>query len=472
MRTKLFLAFLLVTSIAFLSNLIFERLTMNDFDEYIKGTKEDHLYWVLAAVEGSYEDGRWNMSSLSESVHWGTMLGFDIRIEDREGRNLIDSQSVMDSLPPAMKHRMESVVHLHKSEGEFERYPLYIEGRELGTLFVRPLNKEGSMKAKENIFKKRGRNFLIRSFFIAGAGGLAMAIFLSLYLSRPLKRLQSAAERVATGDFRVRVQPISSGSFMGKRFCSDEIGKLSESFNYMAEALEKEESLRRRLTSNIAHELRTPLAVIKAQVEALIDGVIDNTAEGLETIRSEIEKLTRLVEGIEDMTKAEASFFSRGEYRKIDLREFLKDIESSMEPVFRDRGLQFSVVDRGALEVATDPDKLEMIMKNVVSNSLKYTGKGGAWIDYGSDGKEFYIEVRDSGMGIPEEEIPKIFTRFYRGKGASDNGIGVGLAIVKELVTVMEGRIDVQSKTGEGTAFRIWLPVHTYGQGFGSWVKG
>ncbi|MGD0884496.1 MAG: HAMP domain-containing sensor histidine kinase [Thermodesulfovibrionales bacterium] len=468
MRTKLFLGFLLVIFIALISNLIFERLTMNDFDEYIKGTKEDHLYWVLASVEGSYEDGRWDMNSLSESVHWGTMLGFEIRIEDREGRKLIDSRSLMDSLPPSMKHRMESVVPLHKSEGEFEKYPLYIEGRELGTLFVRPLHKVGSVQAKENIFKKRGRNFLIISFFIAGAGALAIAVFLSLSLSRPMKRLQSAAERVAKGDFRVRVEPITP---TGRRFRSDEIGRLSESFNYMAEALEKEESLRKRLTSNIAHELRTPLAVMKAQIEALIDGLIENTAEGLENIRSEIEKLTRLVQGIENMTKAEASFFSRGEYRKIDLKDFLKDIESSMELVFRDKRLQFSVIDRGGLEATTDPDKLEMILKNIISNALKYTERGGVWIDYGRDGKEFFIEVRDTGMGIPEDEIPKIFMRFYRGRGTSDNGIGVGLAIVKELVTVMAGRIDVQSQAGKGTAFRIWLPLYKDGQGFGSWAK-
>ncbi|MGD1075683.1 MAG: HAMP domain-containing sensor histidine kinase [Thermodesulfovibrionales bacterium] len=471
MRTKFFLAFFLVIFVALISNLIFERLTMNDFDEYIKGTKEDHLYWVLASVEGSYEGGRWDMNSLSESVHWGTMLGFEIRIEDSEGRNLIDSQSLMASLPPSMKHRMESVVHLHNSEGEFEKYPLYIEGRELGTLFVRPLHKEGSIEAKENIFKKRGRNFLIISFFIAGAGALAIAMFLSLYLSRPIKRLQSAAERVAKGDFRVRVEPIAPVTSTGRRFWGDEIGRLSASFNYMAEALEKEESLRKRLTSNIAHELRTPLAVMKAQVEALIDGLIENTAEGLENIRSEIEKLTRLVEGIENMTKAEASFFSRGEYRKIDLKEFLKDMESSIEPVFRDKRLQFSVIDRGNLEAATDPDKLEMILKNVISNSLKYTEKGGVWIDYGRDGKEFFIEVRDTGMGLPEDEIPKIFMRFYRGRGTSGNGIGIGLAIVKELVTVMEGRIEVQSKAGKGTAFRIWLPLFINGQGFGSWAR-
>lgn len=449
MRTKLFLAFVLVILIALISNLIFEQLIMRDFDEYIRGTREDHLYWVMASVEGSYQDGRWDMKVLSESVHWGMMLGFDVRVEDKEGREITNSHIVMASLHPTMKRRMESIIHSHSAEGEYERYPLYAQGSELGTLSVRSLKKEGPVKVKEAIFKERGRDFLIMSFLMAGVSAVAMAIFLSLTLSRPVRRLKTAAERVAKGDFSARVTAASK----------DEIGRLAESFNYMAEALQKEELLRKRLTSNIAHELRTPLAVMKAQAEAMIDGVIENTGEGLENIRNEIEKLTRLVEGIEDLTKAEASFFSQGEYRRINLKEFLRGIEGSMDPIFREKGLQFSVVDGGGMDVVSDLDKLERILKNIISNSLKYTDEGGVLINYGREAGGFFIEVRDTGIGIPEDEIPKIFMRFYRGRGATDKGVGIGLALVKELVDIMGGRIEVKSRVAEGTTIRVWLPI-------------
>ncbi len=452
MRTKLFFAFVLVIGIALISNLIFERLIMSDFDEYTRGTREDHLYWVIASTEGSYQDGRWDMSLLSEAVHWGMMLGFDIRVEDREGREITSSHAVMHSLPAMMKRRMESVVHSHSAEGQYERYPLYAEGSELGTLLVRSLKTEGLLKVKGAIFKEKGRNFLIMSFFIAGISAVAMAIFLSLTLSRPVRRLKIAAERVARGDFSTRVASVST----------DEIGRLSESFNYMAEALQKEELLRKRLTSNVAHELRTPLAVMKAQAEAMIDGVVENKEEGLENIRNEIEKLTHLVEGIEDLTKAEASFFSPGEYRRINLKEFLRGTASSMEPIFNEKGLQFSVAERADMEVMADLDKLERILKNIIANSLKYTGKGGVWIDYGREGKEFFVDVKDTGMGIPEDEVSKIFMRFYRGRGAADRGAGIGLALVKELVDIMGGRIEVKSKVAEGTAIRVWLPIRQF----------
>ncbi len=449
MRTKLFFAFLFVILVALISNLLFEWLIMEDFDEYIEGTREDHLYWVLASIEGSYQDGKWNMNSLNESVHWGMMLGFDMRIEDREGREITNSHAVMASLPLSMKRRMESVIHGHSAEGEYEKYPLYIEDNELGALYIRPLRREGPSKVKETIFKDRGRNFLRISFLIAGLSALAMALFFSLYLSRPVRRLKFAAERVAQGDFSVRVNLSSK----------DEIGGLSRSFNYMAEALEKEESLRKRLSSNIAHELRTPLAVMKAQVEGMIDGVVEDAAEGLENIRGEVERLTRLVEGIEDLAKAEASFFSKGEQSRVNLKELLEGIESSMGPIFLEKGLQFSLVDRGDIEVISDAEKLERILKNIISNSLKYTERGGVRIDYGKEEGEFFIEVGDTGTGINKEDLTKIFMRFFRGRDAAGSGIGVGLAIVKELVDIMGGRIDVSSSAGEGTTFKVWLPI-------------
>lgn len=449
MRTKLFLAFLLVIVIALISNLIFERLIMKDFDDYVRGTKEDHLYWVLASVEGSYNNGKWDRNSLSESIHWGMMLGFDLRVEDSKGSELMNSISVMESLPPAMKRRMESMIHLHAAEGRYEEYPLYAGGSELGTLLVRRLGSAGTLKVKEGIFKERGLNFLKISFLIAGSGALIIAVLLSLYLSNPLKRLKSAAEKVAKGDFSVRVIQASG----------DEIGKVSESFNYMADALQKEDLLRKRLASNIAHELRTPLAIMEAQIEAMIDGVIDRSPEGLEKIRSEIIGLAKLVEGIEDLAKAEASFFTKGEQRLINLREFLKGLAYAMGPAFSEKGLNLSVTDRGNINVITDTEKLDRVLRNLLSNAVKFTDEGGALLDYGSEGDGFFVEVKDTGKGIHEDDLSKIFVRFYRGRNAKDNGIGIGLSIVKELVDVMGGRIDAESKAGEGSRFRVWLPT-------------
>ena len=348
MRTKLFLAFFTVIIIALVSNFIYEHLIVKDFEDYANGAKEDKLYWILASVEGSYSDGKWDEVSLHEALHWATMLGFDLEILDINEKKIADTASVTEHLSPSMKRRMESMIDIRSGKGNYESYPLYQEGREIGTMLARELSRVGAIKEKEALFKKRGRDFLLMSFIIAGSGALFLAILFSLFLSMPLNKMKKAVGSMAEGDFSVR---IPSGS-------RDEIGKLAERFNFMAEALQREEALRKHLTSNIAHELRTPLTVMKANTEAMIDGVVKSDTEGLENIRIEVEKLIKLVEGIEDITKAEASFFSRKDYLKINIPEFLSGLLTRMRPLAAEKNLDLKLVTNKDLEAFSDASKL------------------------------------------------------------------------------------------------------------------
>lgn len=448
MRTKLFFSFIAVIMIALVSNLIFERFIVEDFEDYVRGSEEDKLYWILASVEGSYSGNEWNERSLHDAVHWAIMLGFDVKIEDRTGDILVNSRDVMSMISPSMKRRMQGIVDLYSAEGEYEAYPLYVEGQEIGTMYARPLKRVGSISEKEELFKSRGKDFLIISFLIAGGGAIMVAIFFSLFLSRPLNRMKKAVESLAKGDFSVRVPAGSK---------NDELGRLARSFNFMAEAMQREEALRRHLTSNVAHELRTPLTVMKANVEAVIDGVVEDRDQGLENIRIEVEKLIRLVEGIEDLTKAEASFFSRKEYEEIDLPGFLSRVTARLTPLALEKGLAMRLLSDRDITVSSDPDKLERIVENILTNAIKNTVSGEVAVNYGADRDMFYVEVRDTGIGIPEDKTNLVFRRFYRGE--ETGGIGLGLAIVKELVDVMGGRIDLNSKVGEGTVFTVWLPL-------------
>ncbi len=445
MRNKLFLAFLAVILLVLISHLIYEQLINRDFEDYVSGSKEDKLYWILASVEGSYANGAWDTMTLHESIHWAAMLGFDISILDMEGNEIINSAQVMNMLSPSMKRRMASMVNLSSATGEFEQYPLYEGGNEIGSLLARRLSRP-EIDRKEMVFQQRGKYFLIVSSVIAGGGALLLALFFTVFFSRPLKKMKDAVEAMAYGDLSVRVS--SAGR--------DEIGSLAASFNYMAEALQREDSLRKHLTSNIAHELRTPLAVMKAHTEAMIDGVVADHAAGLENIRMEVEKLIRLVEGIEDITKAEASFFSKKAYAEIALSEFLSRIAAAMLPLAAAKGLQLASSSCGDDRVVTDPEKLDRILQNIISNAIKYTEKGRIGLTCGRRKKQFFVEVTDTGVGIPKATKDLIFRRFYRGE--MSHGIGLGLAIVKELLDVMGGSIEVDSHEGKGSTFRIWLP--------------
>lgn len=448
MRTKLFIAFFIVILIALVSNLIYERLIIADFEQYVMSTREDELYRVLAAVEGSYhEDSGWDSNSLEKAVIWATMLGFDVEITDFNGNTLITTAESIEKVSPAMQRRIASLVDVNAPEGEFEPYPLFVMGEEIGFLNVRPLLRAGLTREKEGVFKSRGQNFLLISFLIAGGGALFLSLVFSLFLSTPIRRLKRAAEAVAGGDFDVNVKSRSR----------DEIGMLTESFNHMVESLKREEELRRHLTQNVAHELRTPLSVMRSHLEAVSDGVIECNEDALKTLSAELRRLITLVDGIEDITKAEASFFKRPEYEDLELRGFLEGIAQSMRPLFLKKNLTLEITGDGRLEVCSDPEKLELAVRNIVSNALIHTTSGGAMVEYGREDDDFFVSVTDTGPGIPKNEVEKIFKRFYKGEGSE--GIGLGLSIAKETLELMGGSITVTSAEGKGATFKITLPM-------------
>ncbi len=321
------------------------------------------------------------------------------------------------------------------------------------------------IKEKEEAFKEKTRYFLYISLAIAGGGALFAALLLAQYLSKPLRRMKEAAHRIARGDFSARIQLPDPGlaSFRGKSsrrtYEPDETVSLARSFNFMAESLQREEALRRDLFSNIGHELRTPLAIMKAHLEALEDGILEDPGMTLKTVKTEAEKLIELVRGIEDLTLAQAAFMKPGESAPVNLKEFFTEILNELLPLMKEKDLAAEMVRDTDLVVVTDVDKLEKVVRNLLSNAIKFTGEGGRIrIDYGRDGDTFFFEVKDTGKGIPETDLSFVFDRFYRVEKSGPKGLGLGLAIAKEVVGALGGRIEVRSKIGEGTAFRVRLP--------------
>ena len=445
MRTKLFLAFVMIIFATLVSTIVFASLILKDFDSYIHGVKEDQIYWIIASVEGGYKDGKWDEQILSESVHWAMMMGLDIKIFDIQRREIIHSHHVMESLLPGMKRRMEELFRLDMdTDRKYDEYPIISNGSKIGTLLARSFQKK-ALAEKEAIFEGRVRHFLYTYLLIAGAGSLFIGLMLTQYLSKPVRQLKKASEKIAAGDFAVRISAESP----------DEVGDLAKTFNKMAGSLQKEEALRKRLMSNIAHELRTPLTIMKTHIEALVDGIVIDTSKGLDTLTSEIERLITLVKGIEDITAAESSFFTKGEEVDINLKEFLYGIVDDLRPLFQGRGLFIRIMEKNDLMVYADFEKLERILRNILSNALKFTEKGGVYVDYGTEGGGFFVDITDTGRGIPENHLPHVFDRFYRSGDPGVDGLGLGLSIVKELVDIMEGDITVKSSPGKGTSFRL-----------------
>jgi len=440
---KFFLLLIAVSLIALSSAFLLRELMLSDFREYLEGEMEDRVYWVTASLESAYEkDSGWSKEGVAEDIVWAYMLGIKARLYDTDGALVTDTEEAVQALSPPIQKRVLSLSESMTAdiEGKFIPYSLFLGGKEIGHIevsFLRP--------KKENVFIYRSNRMLLLSLLLLGGIVIILSLVFSRKLTKPVKRLTEGVTAISEGNLRERV------SISGR----DEISRLSDAFNRMAQTLETQESLRKKLTSNIAHELRTPLAIVRGELEGMMDGFIPMNRENLESLYAEIGRLRNIIERLEDLTQAEASSLSLRK-QEIELMPFLNNIAGRFMKAFSDKGVSLEAHGEGGLSAHADPERLSQVLMNLLSNALRATEKGGSVrITAARKNTECLIEVADTGCGIKKEDLPFIFERFYKGK---DGGLGLGLAIVKELVDAHGGRIEVQSEYGTGSSFTIYLP--------------
>lgn len=285
---------------------------------------------------------------------------------------------------------------------------------------------------------------------------LAVSIFLSFRMARPIRALAEAAERIAKGAYAARVPATGS----------DEIGALGSAFNEMATALESAEQKRRELLTDVAHELRTPLATVEGYLEGLADGVVPADRETWSLLQAETGRLRRLVD---DLTKV-----SRAEERQLDLHRapnkpglLVAAAVQAAAPVYAAKGVALETkLDRRLPHVDVDPDRIAEVLANVLDNALRHTPTGGR-VEVAAAGRGERVElvVADTGEGIAPEHLERVFERFFRADPArtrTAGGSGIGLAIVRALVEAHGGRVHAKSEgLGLGTRFVITLPAAT-----------
>lgn len=249
----------------------------------------------------------------------------------------------------------------------------------------------------------------------------------------------------------------------------DELAELARAFNSMADTLADTEELRRNLVSDVAHELRTPLASICCQLEAIQDGLAELNREAINSIHEEAMQLNRLVEDLQDLALAEAGQFTLS-LQGVSVREQAEQAARSMSQLACERGVAIEVrVPRGLSPVTADPVRLRQILTNLLQNAATHTPAGGkATISAEASDSWVEVRIRDTGVGIAPEHLPHIFDRFYRtdrSRSRATGGSGLGLAIVKHLVELHGGRVWVESLVGEGTVIGFTLPVSNKGTG-------
>ncbi|MFS0728406.1 sensor histidine kinase [Paenibacillus sp. 1P07SE] len=282
---------------------------------------------------------------------------------------------------------------------------------------------------------------------------IVLAIVLGFYvakrISSPLVHMKHVAEEMTVGQWHARV------SLSGK----DEMTELGASINTLAAQLQHQEQLRVTMTENIAHELRTPLTTLKSHMRALEDGIWEPTQARIHTCYEEIERLTELVAELEDLTQLESPGFQLVR-KEVRLVEVIKRAVHLVDASYREKHIRLDYSVDPDIRVFIDHDRMIQVLVNLLSNSLKFTpNHGEVYIWAGEENATIQIAVKDSGVGIPPEDLPNVFERFYRtdkSRSRRTGGSGLGLTIVKQLIAAHGGSIQVESE--QGTTVTIQLP--------------
>ena len=330
--------------------------------------------------------------------------------------------------------------------------PLAVNNQTVGYLYSQTGFYMPDQSMEEEILTRLD-SALRNAALISGAVALTMSFLLAYFLSRPIQHLTIAAARMAKGDLSQRVETRGP----------QELASLGNTFNHMAESLEQAESARKAMTADIAHELRTPLAVQRANLEALQDGIYDLIPDNLIPLLEQNQLLTRLVEDLRTLALAEAG--------QLALQRTPGDLAALITGLinrFQAQAVQQNTSIRNFLPtdcfpVIVDQLRIEQILTNLMQNALRYASDGGT-IDIRMLCEENFqtVSIRDSGPGIPEESLPHLFERFYRADAArsrEQGGTGLGLAIARQLAEAHGGSLSAENHPEGGAIFTLQLPV-------------
>jgi len=338
-----------------------------------------------------------------------------------------------------------------------EAAPVVVNGQTVGSVLVGSMIEPALNPADEDFLQAVNLSIFITAAAV-GLVALILGSMLFRQITSPLRAVSQAAEAIAAGQLDRRVEAKTA----------DEIGRLAQSFNRMAESLAQADVQRRNMVADIAHELRTPLTVVQGSLEAMLDGVYDLNPENIASIHQQTALLSRLVADLRDLALAEAGQL-RLDWQSVDLEAVIAQASNALQSQALEKGVTFKVeLPQGLPRIRGDGQRLQQVLFNLVSNALRHTPTGGT-VKTAVEVKEdrVVIRVQDTGSGIPAEDLPHVFERFYRvdrSRARSTGGSGLGLTIAKRIVEAHGGQIWAQSWLGAGSTFAFSLPLVDRGE--------
>jgi signal transduction histidine kinase len=424
------------------------------FNSYIIRQQELKKDQLIASLSQQYSQNTWQKEFIHAIGMSALYDGFIIKVYDLQNKSVWDAQAhdmslcaqIMEDISKRMAERYPAV------HGNFTSSTYHLT-RNNQTIGYVNISYFGPYFLNENDFKFL--DALQTVFVVIGVFSLLLSVFIGMMmakrLSQPILKTVDVTKEIADGSYDARIQEKTN---------TKELAMLIESINHLAGSLENQEILRKQLTEDVSHELRTPIAVLQSHMEAMIEGVWEPSLERLESCNDEIKRIGSLVSDLEKLQKIESEKLKLNK-SEVSLAEVIHKAVKSFEVRIQEEKLEVSV-SGSCSAIHADADRISQVVVNLLSNAIKYSNPGGTiHIRLFDKGLYSGFSITDTGIGIPENELPLIFERFYRADKSRDRktgGSGLGLAIVKSIVEAHGGKITVESKPNQGSCFEVLLP--------------
>lgn len=424
------------------------------FGDYIMVKNQDTVQNVLMELGNQYSDGEWNAEGVEKIGYEALDKGIIVALYNKNNAEVMDieknSKDKCHKVMDYIKHSMEGKYGSTNSQFEPIYYPIIKDGDKIGTAKVKFYGPIFYLE-NELVFLDIVNNIIL------GIGGLLLLAFIiiGLIISRsitaPIKKLKRKAKYISKGDYDKKID-IETDVL--------EINDLVNSINSLSQNIKEQESIRKRLTGDISHELKTPLTNIQSHLEAMIDGIWEPTEDRLISVKEEAERLTSLVSDMQKLNKYdEASMKLKKD--SINISDVVSFVIFQFSNLAKSKNICIKY-ERKNTEVYCDKDKITQALINLLSNAIRYSDEGRyIFIREEIEENNIKISVEDEGIGISEKDLKYVFERFYRAdksRTRTTGGTGIGLTIVKSIAASHGGEVMVESKLGKGSKFTILIP--------------
>ncbi|MEZ5447746.1 MAG: ATP-binding protein [Thiolinea sp.] len=461
-RSKLFIAIFLACALAVGSGAaLFHVRVQKAFSDYLRTLDEAFVENLATDLEQFYAERR-DWQELSNPRLWRRIL----RDSGRQLRNQLPEPpepqvTTLGQRPPRPHHTAFRITlfdaERHYLQGRQEAGPpqdlqaLHFQGQTVGYLGFYP-RRQFNDDSDDARFVHEQRKTLLMVALLTLITSFLIALLLSRQLVKPIHFLRRSTSELADGNYATRIQVHSQ----------DELGQLSRDFNQLAESLQQHEKSRRQWIMDIAHELRTPLSILRGEVEAIQDGISAADPPTIQSLHQEILHLQRLVEDLYTLSMSDSGSLTY-QRSEVDLGVLLSETLAQFESSFREHGLQLDshLPDTPAL-MHGDPQRLQQLFQNLLKNSLRYTdAPGRLQIELALHPEHLSLRFADSAPGVPDEALPRLFERLYRvdtSRNRATGGAGIGLSICHNIVQAHGGEIHAAHSALGGLEIRINLP--------------